>query len=107
MSRFEEKQKAMQQMPPEELAQMMENLKARCPCPTCPSYNDCAKNAGETLFCATGKSFMCISEEKGCICPKCPIAEELGLRHSYFCTRGSEKAQRYEHTLWGATLVRE
>jgi hypothetical protein len=107
MDKFEEKMKAMMEMPPEERAKAVENLKARCPCPTCSSYNDCAKNAAETLFCSTGKSFMCISDEKGCICPKCPIYEEMGLKYTFFCTRGAEKAQRYEHTLWGATIAKD
>lgn len=105
MDLFEEKMRAMKEMAPENRMEMVKNLKSRCPCPTCPSYNTCAKEAGETLFCATGKSFMCISEEKSCICPTCPITKELGLKHTFFCIRGAEKAQRYEHTLWGSTMV--
>jgi hypothetical protein len=96
---FETKMKTMSEMSPEDRAEMVENLKQRCPCPECPSYNECAKNAKETLFCATGKSFMCISEEKGCICPTCPVSEEMWLKNQYFCNRGDEKAQRYEHSL--------
>jgi hypothetical protein len=102
---FEEKMHALKEMAPENRIEVVNNLKTRCPCPTCPSYNKCAKEAGETLFCSTGKSFMCISEEKGCNCPTCPITKEMGLKNKFFCTRGSEKAQRYEHTLWGSTMV--
>jgi hypothetical protein len=102
---FEEKMRAMKEMDPEKRMEMVNNLMNRCPCPTCPSYNNCAKEAGETLFCSTGKSFMCISEEKSCICPTCPITTEMGLKFKLFCTRGSEKAQRYENTLWGTTMV--
>jgi len=28
-------------------------------------------NAKETMFCWTGRSFMCIAFEKKCICPTC------------------------------------
>ncbi|NYT04845.1 MAG: DUF2769 domain-containing protein [Methanomicrobiales archaeon] len=105
MDLFEEKMKALKDMAPENQMQVVGKLKERCPCPTCPSYTGCAKNAGETLFCTTGKSFMCISEEKGCSCPTCPIAKEMGLKYQFFCTRGSEKAQRYENTIWGTKMI--
>jgi hypothetical protein len=106
MDTFEQKMEAMMKMPPDEQAKMVENLRSRCQCPGCPSYNDCAKNAGESLFCSTGKSFMCISNEAGCVCPTCPVAADMGLKYNYFCTRGAEKALRYEHTVWGASLVK-
>ena len=64
-----------------------------------------AKNAKEMLFCWNGKSFMCISFEKKCLCPTCPVTGDLGLKKQSFCTRGSEKAQRYEHTLWGTKVI--
>jgi hypothetical protein len=102
MTKFKEKMEAMQKMSDEERAAAVEHLKSMCICATCPSYNECAKNANESLFCATGKSFMCINFEEGCLCPQCPVTEEMGLRNTLFCTRGSEKAQRYEHTIWGA-----
>jgi hypothetical protein len=105
MDTFDMMQKKMKEMAPEEMKKQIESLKAMCTCPGCPSYNTCAKNAKESLFCAMGKSFMCISEEKGCICPTCPVAKTLGLKNKFFCNRGAEKAQRYEHTLWGSTMV--
>jgi len=107
MDKYREKMEAMMKMSPEEMKKAMENLKSLCICPTCPTHNACAKKAGEMVFCVTGKSFMCISYEKGCECPKCPVTAELGLHYTNFCTRGEEKAQRFEHTVWGSSLVKK
>ncbi len=52
-----------------------------------------------------GKSFMCITNEKGCICPDCPVTKEYGLKNTFFCMKGAEKAQRYENSLWGTKMV--
>ncbi|MCE5330318.1 DUF2769 domain-containing protein [bacterium] len=60
-----------------------------CICGYCPSYFNC----GEKLaFCLSqsGKS-KCIVSEFGCVCPGCPIQQELGFDKIYYCTRGSEK----------------
>ncbi|MDD1652539.1 MAG: DUF2769 domain-containing protein [Methanomicrobiales archaeon] len=105
MSKFEDTVKAINRMSPEEQKRAIEAEAAKCICPTCPTYNNCAKNAKETLFCWNGKSFMCISFEKKCLCPTCPVTGDLGLKKQSFCTRGSEKAQRYEHTLWGTKVI--
>jgi len=105
MDKFEETMLSMVGMTPAEMADAMEKAKTRCTCPGCPTYTRCAKNGKELLFCATGKSFMCISDEKGCICPTCPITGEFGLKYTLFCTKGSEKAQRYEHALWGTKTI--
>ena len=102
MDKFEQMMQAVKGISPAEMAKGAEKYKAVC---TCPTYNTCAKNAKELLFCATGKSFMCISEEKGCICPNCPVTPEWGLNHKFFCTRGAEKAQRFEHAIWGTKMV--
>jgi hypothetical protein len=32
-------------------------------------------------------------EEKGCLCPGCPVLEEEGFSHVYYCTRGTETDQ--------------
>lgn len=66
---------------------MMERDEAirNCICGMCPSYFDC----GEPLaFCMGGKS-RCIRNESGCLCPGCPIQEQLGFRGDFYCTRGS------------------
>lgn len=49
---------------------------------------------------------MCINGEKACIYPTCPVTPVLGLKSKFYCTRGSEKAQRYEHALWGTRIIR-
>ncbi len=105
MDKFEQAMQAMAKMPKDELMKAIEESNKLCTCPSCPTYNKCAKNAKEILFCATGKSFMCISDEKECICPTCPVTSAIGLKHTFFCTKGSEKAQRYEHTIWGSKMV--
>ena len=63
-----------------------------CLCAMCPSYVDCNE---EIAFClaVSGKS-TCITEEQGCLCPGCPVLDEEGFSHVYYCTRGSENDQR-------------
>lgn len=106
MDKFEQTMKDLAGMSKEDQGKTIEKLKGMCICPGCPTYTKCAKNNSEILFCATGKSFMCIDQEKGCSCPACPVAKDLGLKYKSFCTRGAEKAQRFEQTIWGSTLVR-
>ena len=106
MDKFEQMVQMWQKMSPEEQRKGLEMEKGKCICPKCPTYTNCAKNAKELLFCATGKSFMCISEEKGCNCPTCPVTPEYGMKYQKFCLRGSEMAQRYEKTIWGTSLNR-
>ena len=105
MDKFEEGAQAMAKMPMPEQMKWANEKKGVCICPKCPTYTNCAKNAKELLFCITGKSFMCIPAEKGCKCPDCPLTPELGLKCKSFCTRGAEKAQRYEHALWGTKMT--
>ena len=105
MDKFEETMLSMIGMTPAEWEEAAKKFAAMCTCPSCPTYTGCAKNAQELLFCATGKSFICISDKKDCICPDCPITSEFGLKHTFFCTGGSEKAQRYEHALWGTKVI--
>jgi hypothetical protein len=68
-----------------------------CTCRACPSYRDCQEGGSgpELGFCLEeiGKS-RCIDNEKGCICPQCPVTPMLGLTKTFFCTRGSEKEQK-------------
>jgi len=68
-----------------------------CCCPACPSYNRCAREQNELLYCITGKSMLCISEDSGCTCRNCPVMTGLGLRYQSFCLNGGEAAQRYEN----------
>jgi Protein of unknown function (DUF2769) len=62
-----------------------------CICTMCPSFVDCKEEIAYCLA-VTGKS-TCIKEEQGCLCPGCPVLEEEGFAHVYFCTRGSETGQ--------------
>ena len=49
---------------------------------------------------------MCISDQKSCACPPCALGQSVGLKNNSFCTRGSEMAQRYEHSIWGTSLLK-
>jgi hypothetical protein len=81
-------------IPKEEHTKTIEANKKLCICPECPTYNDCAKEQDELLFCILGKSETCITKESGCICPACPITEKLGLTKQYYCTKGTEQEQK-------------
>ena len=74
----------------------IERMNAECICTICPTYNQCAKEADELLFCIVGKSDECIKEEKGCMCPPCPFARRRGFGANYttYCIRGPEAEQR-------------
>ena len=63
-----------------------------CICRACPSFNDCSE---DIAFClgTTGKS-ACIRQEQGCLCPGCPVLEQEGFTHVYYCIRGTENDQR-------------
>ncbi|NMO08394.1 DUF2769 domain-containing protein [Methanobacterium subterraneum] len=74
----------------------LEELEGDCVCPICPSYNDCAKEKDENVFCITGKSEGCINMELGCLCPTCPLAQkyQIGMMNNFYCHRGSETEQK-------------
>ena len=99
--RYVQTQKELLSMPQDGIKEKLEELKMMCTCPECPTNNDCAKSTKELLFCSTGSSFHCIAESKGCLCPTCPVAEQLGLGHQSFCLMGDEKAQRFDSLLQG------
>jgi hypothetical protein len=94
MDKFEETMQMMSRMTEEERKKATKSDKALCVCPNCPTYNECAQEKGELLYCRLGKSPACITEELGCICPSCPVVEKMGLKNEYFCTKGTEKEQR-------------
>ena len=106
MDTFEKTMESIAKKTPQEQADLIADFKAKCPCGGCPTYTVCASKAKEKLFCVVGKSFMCISDDKGCICPTCPIGRDVGLKYQKFCLKGSEMAQRYENTIWGTSLNR-
>jgi hypothetical protein len=83
-----------EKMTEEERKKAIKENKKLCICPDCPTYNECAKEKRELVYCASGKSQACITKESGCICPACPITEMMGLTKDYFCVRGTESQQR-------------
>lgn len=64
------------------------NMK-KCTCPECPSYNDCAKEKMEGLYCsaAVGRS-SCEFQMNGCICGGCSVHTENSLSAGYYCLNG-------------------
>jgi hypothetical protein len=105
MDKFEQILQNLEKMPKKEKAKLIEAEKAKCMCGTCPTYTKCAINAKEGFYCTVGKSFMCITFDKGCTCRTCPVTSDLGLKYHDYCLKGSEKAQRYEKTVWGAKIL--
>jgi hypothetical protein len=90
---FEEMMEKMSGMTPEEMNAKIKELSKVCAdyCGKCPTYD----GTGETdlVFCAKGKSGK-ITDEKGCLCPGCPVQTEMmGLRWDYYCTNGAAKEQ--------------
>lgn len=67
-----------------------EENSAKCPCPHCPSYNECSEGKDERLYCAAevGKS-GCEYKMNGCICGPCSVHVECGLKNGYYCVKGS------------------
>jgi hypothetical protein len=78
-------------MSPEEMEQRKQMVLGLCICDSCPSWEECGEKGGYCLV-MIGKS-SCIKEERGCICGGCPVTDKLGLKHMYYCTRGSAKEQ--------------
>ena len=102
MDKIDETREFGKAMSPDGTNAAGEEFRSRCICARCPTYAGCAKDAGELLFCATGKSNRGSSFGSPCACP---VAGELGLFGISFCTRVAGKARLYEQTVWGTTLV--
>jgi hypothetical protein len=79
------------EMSPKEMEEKKQMVLGTCICRGCPSWVECDEKGG-FCFPTIGKS-SCIKEEKGCICGGCPVTAKMGLKHTYFCTRGSETDQ--------------
>ena len=78
-------------MSEEEQMKMMEMNKRLCACVRCPTFIGTSETA--IFFCGIGKSSI-ITEEKGCLCPDCPVTEKMGLLNMYYCKLGSEREIR-------------
>jgi hypothetical protein len=104
MTPFIQSLQKIRDLPQSEQSQVLAKYRLMCICPVCPNHNTCAMSKYEWFYCMTGKSFLCIDFERTCICETCPVAKELGISQSFFCTRGAETAQRYEHSVWGTKI---
>ncbi len=60
----------------------------KCFCPNCPTFNACAKEKNERLYCAVGKT-ACDFKMKGCLCGACTVHAENNLQSGYYCLKGS------------------
>jgi hypothetical protein len=59
-----------------------------CICGECPTYYSCGE---KIAFCMPeARKSQCINSEYGCICPGCPVQEEMNFTHEFYCTRGNE-----------------
>ena len=101
MDTFEQMVRDWTKMTPEEQKMGMKMTQGKCLCPSCPTYTPCAGKGSELVFCATGRSFICITDDRGCKCPDCPVTPEYGMKNQKYCLRGSEPAQRYVNTVIG------
>lgn len=79
------------EMSPEEMEEKKQMVLGMCICRGCPSWVEYDEQGGFCLA-TIGKS-GCIMEEKRCICGGCPVKAKMGLKHTFFCTRGSETEQ--------------
>jgi len=63
-----------------------EETRKKCICRLCKSYpHNCS---GEILFCGTNES-KCDITAKTCLCNKCPVYTEYGLKGLYYCDKVS------------------
>jgi hypothetical protein len=70
-----------------------EDWRAKCNCERCPTYTDCSLQKAELLFCMTAKT-ECHVEQRGCICPTCPVHRANDFLMKYYCMNGTETEQR-------------
>ena len=76
---------------PNEMEERKKMAVGMCTCKQCPSFKACGESIGYCF--PTIRRSSCIKQEMGCICGSCPVTAHMGLRHDYYCTRGSEKEQ--------------
>ena len=63
-----------------------EETRKKCICRLCKSYPH--DYSGEILFCGTSES-KCDIKAKTCLCNKCPVYAEYGLKGLYYCDKVS------------------
>ena len=71
----------------------MDWKKAReaCICITCPSYFNCGEKIAYCM--PQAAKSQCIKTEMGCVCPGCPVWQQMGFQSDYYCTQGNEEQQ--------------
>jgi len=96
MDKFEQLLQELKEMSGSDRNNTINKYKESCICETCPTYNECAGDANEKLFCVNGKSKECITKIKGCECPNCPFAHahDIGTIYNTYCIMDSEMEQR-------------
>ena len=62
-----------------------------CICTECPSYFACGEKIAYCM--PQGGKSRCIKTENGCICPGCPVGQQMGFQHDYYCIQGNEEQQ--------------
>ena len=96
-----------------EVARTKENLE-HCRCMDCPSYTLGCKIKNmpgtvyklmgeledvdhfEAMYCAFEKS-RCIEEDRGCLCPECPVYAEYDLNRDDYCLKtGGMRPEDYK-----------
>lgn len=66
-----------------------ENL-SKCNCPNCPSYNQCAREKFESLYCSSDVDRSdCNFKMAGCVCGVCSVHRENDLDSGYYCMKSS------------------
>lgn len=70
-------------MSEEERMNALKASRKMCVCGRCPSYNDCAMESKELLYCVLGKSSECITEEGGCLCPSVRLLSRRDLHMTF------------------------
>lgn len=96
MDTFEQRTRELLPLKKEERWKRYDSIKEACLCSSCPSFTGSAEKNGEILYCLLGMSFGRIRDDRGCICPGCPIYIEHGMMKKDFCMKGSEKDLRWE-----------
>ncbi len=77
----------------EEMKDKEKEVMNRCICQSCPTYVTGADPIGY-CFPTVGNNDK-IAFEVQCICSGCPVYKEMSLTKLFYCTRGSEKVQKY------------
>lgn len=87
---FERNMESMSKMSPTELQTKIKEFDKICICGKCPTLFGTGEK--KLTFCEIWKSTI-IKNDKGCLCPGCPVQKTLSLRWDRYCLKGSGKEQ--------------